>query len=246
MRPDAGGPRAEHIVGRVPSGAADSADGLGGRHGPRLALDHLPAGDDAQLRPGTRLDHLLPARLQQHRPRLRRGRHHDQTGPRGAGHVHGSGLSFCFLTRSLFLAKTFPRNGQFDWGFFFFCWNVGTEQSGKIVWAKHSEIQQANLKALADGDAGKDGRRAPPHGGGGACRWPSNTWARARSTRRPSPTTPTAASSSSAATGSQFSFCCYPQSFSFFFFFFLLVAVVVTVVWFLSFLRPYRALTRAR
>ena len=160
MRPDAGGPRAEHIVGRVPSGAADSADGLGGRHGPRLALDHLPAGDDAQLRPGTRLDHLLPARLQQHRPRLRRGRHHDQTGPRGAGHVHGSGFSFCFLTRSLFLAKTFPRNGQFDWGFFFFCWNVGTEQSGKIVWAKHSEIQQANLKALADGDAVKDGAAA--------------------------------------------------------------------------------------
>lgn len=29
------------------------------------------------------------------------------------------------------------------------------------MWAKHSEIQQANLKALADGDAVKDGERLP-------------------------------------------------------------------------------------
>lgn len=30
---------------------------------------------------------------------------------------------------------------------------------GKIVWAKHSEIQQANLKALPEGTEVKDGER---------------------------------------------------------------------------------------
>lgn len=30
---------------------------------------------------------------------------------------------------------------------------------GKIVWAKHSEIQQANLKAIPDGTEIKDGER---------------------------------------------------------------------------------------
>lgn len=31
---------------------------------------------------------------------------------------------------------------------------------GKIIWAKHSEIQQANLKAMSDADI-KDGERLP-------------------------------------------------------------------------------------
>lgn len=30
---------------------------------------------------------------------------------------------------------------------------------GKIVWAKHSEIQQANLKAIPEGTEIKDGER---------------------------------------------------------------------------------------
>ena len=37
---------------------------------------------------------------------------------------------------------------------------MSMDNSGKIMWAKHSEIQQANLKALADMDT-KDGERLP-------------------------------------------------------------------------------------
>ena len=37
---------------------------------------------------------------------------------------------------------------------------MSMDSSGKIMWAKHSEIQQANLKALADMDT-KDGERLP-------------------------------------------------------------------------------------
>lgn len=37
---------------------------------------------------------------------------------------------------------------------------MSMDQSGKIIWAKHSEIQQANLKALPDADT-KDGERLP-------------------------------------------------------------------------------------
>jgi coatomer subunit beta' len=35
------------------------------------------------------------------------------------------------------------------------------DSSGKIIWAKHSEVQQANLKALPDGSEVKDGERLP-------------------------------------------------------------------------------------
>jgi coatomer subunit beta' len=35
---------------------------------------------------------------------------------------------------------------------------MSMDSSGKIIWAKHSEIQQANIKALADQDV-KDGER---------------------------------------------------------------------------------------
>nr|CAG4649109.1 EOG090X01FO [Scapholeberis mucronata]SVE93462.1 EOG090X01FO [Scapholeberis mucronata] len=37
---------------------------------------------------------------------------------------------------------------------------MSMDQSGKIIWAKHSEIQQANLKALPDSEI-KDGERLP-------------------------------------------------------------------------------------
>ena len=37
---------------------------------------------------------------------------------------------------------------------------MSMDQSGKIIWAKHSEIQQANLKALPDYEI-KDGERLP-------------------------------------------------------------------------------------
>jgi len=37
---------------------------------------------------------------------------------------------------------------------------MSMDQSGKIIWAKHSEIQQANLKALPDAET-KDGERLP-------------------------------------------------------------------------------------
>ena len=32
---------------------------------------------------------------------------------------------------------------------------------GKIIWARHSEVQQANLKAMGDGAEIKDGERLP-------------------------------------------------------------------------------------
>jgi coatomer subunit beta' len=35
------------------------------------------------------------------------------------------------------------------------------DSSGKIVWARHSEIQQANLKALSEEAEVKDGERLP-------------------------------------------------------------------------------------
>jgi len=38
---------------------------------------------------------------------------------------------------------------------------VSMDGSGKIIWARHSEIQQANLKALPDGAEVKDGERLP-------------------------------------------------------------------------------------
>lgn len=34
------------------------------------------------------------------------------------------------------------------------------DTNGKIIWAKHSEIQQANLKAMGDAEI-KDGERLP-------------------------------------------------------------------------------------
>ena len=37
---------------------------------------------------------------------------------------------------------------------------MSMDSSGKIIWAKHSEIQQANLKNLTDVDI-KDGERLP-------------------------------------------------------------------------------------
>lgn len=37
---------------------------------------------------------------------------------------------------------------------------MSMDNSGKIIWAKHSEIQQANLKNLSDVDI-KDGERLP-------------------------------------------------------------------------------------
>ena len=37
---------------------------------------------------------------------------------------------------------------------------MSMDNSGKIMWSKHSEIQQANLKALADVEV-KDGERLP-------------------------------------------------------------------------------------
>ena len=47
------------------------------------------------------------------------------------------------------------------------CWQLGREEpaismdsGGKIIWAKHAEIQQANIKALADAEV-KDGERLP-------------------------------------------------------------------------------------
>lgn len=38
---------------------------------------------------------------------------------------------------------------------------ISMDSSGKIIWAKHSEIQQANLKALNDQESIKDGERLP-------------------------------------------------------------------------------------
>lgn len=35
---------------------------------------------------------------------------------------------------------------------------MSMDSSGKIIWAKHSEVQQANIKALADQEI-KDGER---------------------------------------------------------------------------------------
>ena len=35
---------------------------------------------------------------------------------------------------------------------------MSMDSSGKIIWAKHSEIQQANIKAMADQEV-KDGER---------------------------------------------------------------------------------------
>lgn len=40
---------------------------------------------------------------------------------------------------------------------------VSMDTSGKIVWARHSELQQANLKALGDSDELKDGGILPLH-----------------------------------------------------------------------------------
>ena len=37
---------------------------------------------------------------------------------------------------------------------------MSMDASGKIVWAKHSEMQQANLKTIADAEI-KDGERLP-------------------------------------------------------------------------------------
>ena len=37
---------------------------------------------------------------------------------------------------------------------------MSMDNSGKIMWSKHSEIQQANLKALTDTEV-KDGERLP-------------------------------------------------------------------------------------
>lgn len=38
---------------------------------------------------------------------------------------------------------------------------MSMDTSGKIIWAKHSEVQQANLKALPDGAEIKDGEKLP-------------------------------------------------------------------------------------
>jgi len=38
---------------------------------------------------------------------------------------------------------------------------MSMDSSGKIIWAKHSEVQQANLKALTDDTETKDGERLP-------------------------------------------------------------------------------------
>lgn len=37
---------------------------------------------------------------------------------------------------------------------------MSMDSGGKIIWAKHAEIQQANIKALADAEV-KDGERLP-------------------------------------------------------------------------------------
>lgn len=37
---------------------------------------------------------------------------------------------------------------------------MSMDASGKIIWAKHSEVQQANLKAMGDAEI-KDGERLP-------------------------------------------------------------------------------------
>ena len=37
---------------------------------------------------------------------------------------------------------------------------MSMDSSGKIIWAKHSEIQQANIKAMGDQEV-KDGERLP-------------------------------------------------------------------------------------
>ena len=37
---------------------------------------------------------------------------------------------------------------------------MSMDNSGKIIWSKHSEIQQANLKGLGDTEV-KDGERLP-------------------------------------------------------------------------------------
>lgn len=37
---------------------------------------------------------------------------------------------------------------------------MSMDTSGKIIWAKHSEVQQANLKAMGDAEI-KDGERLP-------------------------------------------------------------------------------------
>lgn len=37
---------------------------------------------------------------------------------------------------------------------------MSMDTNGKIIWAKHSEVQQANLKAMGDAEI-KDGERLP-------------------------------------------------------------------------------------
>ena len=37
---------------------------------------------------------------------------------------------------------------------------MSMDMNGKVIWAKHAEIQQANIKALTDQDV-KDGERLP-------------------------------------------------------------------------------------
>lgn len=37
---------------------------------------------------------------------------------------------------------------------------MSMDANGKIIWAKHSEVQQANLKAMGDAEI-KDGERLP-------------------------------------------------------------------------------------
>jgi len=51
------------------------------RHRASVALQHLPAGEHAQLRHGAGVVHLQPARLQQRGPGLRRRQHHHQGVP---------------------------------------------------------------------------------------------------------------------------------------------------------------------
>ncbi len=38
---------------------------------------------------------------------------------------------------------------------------MSMDSSGKIIWAKHSEMQQANLRSLGPDEAFKDGERLP-------------------------------------------------------------------------------------
>ncbi len=64
VRADAGGPHAQRVGRLLPPGAAHHRERQRGRQRARVARDHVPPGEHAELRPGTPVGARLRARLQ--------------------------------------------------------------------------------------------------------------------------------------------------------------------------------------